>query len=190
MDNNFKDIFKKFRFLKLSDLLFLFKISSFKSFEKDQIIAEKGKLCNEVYFIRKGIIRTYILTTEGKERTTRIALEKDFTTCASSFIKNKPSEEYLYTVEDCKVIAFNIAKLNEEAITNARISRMLHEFLKEAFMEAVYRIEFFTTLSPEQRYTKLLEESPELIQRVPQKFLASFLGVTIVSLSRIRSRIV
>lgn len=189
MDSSFKDIFKKFKFLKPSDLFFLYKISTLKYFERDQIIAEKGKLCNEVYFIRKGIIRTYILTSEGKEKTTRLALERDFTSPAASFLQNKPSEEYLFTVEDCKVVAFNIAKLNEEANTNTRITRMLNEFLKEAFMEAVYRIEFFGALSPEERYKQLLTESPKLIKRVPQKYLASFLGVTEVSLSRIRSRI-
>jgi hypothetical protein len=65
---------------------------------------------------------------------------------------------------------------------------LYNEGLKEAFREAIMRVEFFTVLSPEQRYKTLLEESPELIQRVPQKYLASYLGITTVSLSRIRNR--
>ena len=63
------------------------------------------------------------------------------------------------------------------------------EGLADAFLEAADRVRFFTLLTPEERYIKMLEESPKLVQRVPQKYLASYIGVTTVSLSRIRKRV-
>jgi CRP-like cAMP-binding protein len=91
-------------------------------------------------------------------------------------------------VEDCKVIAFKTREINELSLENIRILRLLNEGIKEAFAEIVDRVEFFAVLTPEQRYKRLMDESPDLIQRVPQKFLASYIGVTTVSLSRIRNR--
>ena len=103
-------------------------------------------------------------------------------------MQGENSNEYLHAVENCKVIAINTEKLQELSNDNIRILRLSHEGLKEAFLEAINRIEFFTTLTPEARYETLLKQSPELIQRVPQKYLASYIGVTTVSLSRIRNR--
>ena len=188
MDENFLTSFKRFTFLRLPDLMNLFKISSIKSFKKGDILASEGKYCECTFLIIKGIIRTYVLTEDGTERTIKLAKEKDFTSCWASLMYGKVSTEYLEVLEDCRVIAINTKRLNELSKDNIRILRLFHEGLKEAFKEAILRVEFFTVLSPEERYKLLLEKSPELIQRVPQKYLASYLGITTVSLSRIRNR--
>ena len=188
MNDGFVEAFKRFKFLNLSDLLALFSLSSLKSFKKGEIIAREGEYCGHAFLVRKGIIRTYVLTSEGEERTIKLAKEKEFTSCGASFLHGKPSTEYLEALEDCKVIAINTKKLDDLTLENIRILRLTHEGIKEAFTEAIDRVEFFTILTPEQRYKKMLDEAPDLIQRVPQKFLASYLGITTVSLSRIRNR--
>ncbi|KAA3638889.1 MAG: Crp/Fnr family transcriptional regulator [Bacteroidetes bacterium] len=188
MNDGFIEAFKRFSFLKLSDLLDLYRLSSLKSFEKGEVIAREGEYCEDAFLIRKGIIRTFVITPEGNERTIRLAKEKDFTSCGASFLFGDPSTEYLEALEDCKVIAVNTKKLEQLSQQNQRVLRLSIEGIKEAFAEAIGRIEFFTVLNPEQRYKKLISESPDLIQRVPQKFLASYLGITTVSLSRIRNR--
>ncbi len=188
MRKDFVEAFSRFSLLKFNDLVSLYKICSFKSFSNGELLAQEGRYCNYMFLIKKGIIRTYVLTQNGDERTTRLAKERDFTTCNQSFLNNNPSSEYLEAIGDCRVIGIDIQKLNELGKTNARILQLTQEGLKEALFEAINRIEFFTTLTPEQRYNKLLDESPDLIQRVPQKYLASFLGVTTVSLSRIKRR--
>ncbi len=157
-------------------------------FKKGEFLAEEGEKCQNVYLIREGIVRTYVMTPAGEARTIRLAREGDFSTANQSFLYGLPSTENLEALLDCKVIAVNIEKLRELEKENVRILRVSHEGLKEAFSEIVGRIEMFTTLTPEQHYSKLLEESPDLIQRVPQKYLASYLGITTVSLSRIRNR--
>jgi len=188
MNNDFIDVFNRFKYLKISDIASLFKYTTSKTFKKGELIAKEGEYCDSVFLILKGIIRTYVLAPDSIDRTTRLAKENQFITCAASFIHGKESTEFLEAVEDCKVIAFKTREINELSLENIRILRFLNEGLKEAFAEVVERVEFFAVLTPEQRYKKIMQESPELIQRVPQKFLASYIGVTTVSLSRIRNR--
>lgn len=188
MNTEFKEAFNRFRFLKLTDLIALFGICSFNSFKKGDFLAKEGEYCRYAYLIRKGIVRTFLLTPEGDQRTIRLAGEKEFTSAAQSFLNGEPSMEFLEAVEDCRVIQIDTKRLYELAESNIRILKLTHEGIKEAFSDAIKRIEFFTVLTPEQRYKSLLETSPDLLQRVPQKYLASFLGITTVSLSRIRNR--
>lgn len=189
MDNQVIEFFKRFGFLRLDDLIEIYKLSSLKSFKEGEVIAEKGQVYNYTIGIRKGIIRTYVLTPGGEEKTVRFAKEGDFTSCANSFLLDQASTEYLMAVEDCKVILMDHKRLKTLGKDNIRILRLINEATADAFSDAVGRIEFFVTLNPEERYTYLLQHSPDLLSRVPQKYLASFIGVTTVSLSRIRSRL-
>lgn len=188
MNTDYIDAFKKFKFLKLQDIYSLSKICSFKSFQKGEFLAKEGEYCPSTFLIRKGIIRTYVLTPDGEERTIRLAREKEFISPRESFMHGRASNEFLEAVEECKVIMINTKKLEELSRSNSRILRMQYVGILEAFYEATERIEFFTIYTPEQRYHYLLEKSPDLLQRVPQKYLASYIGVTTVSLSRIRNR--
>ncbi len=188
MNSDFKEAFQRFKFLKLQDLLALFSICSLKSYKKGELLAKKGEYCRHAFLVRKGLVRTYVTTADGAEKTIRLAQESEFTSAGMSFLKGEPSTEFLDALEDCKVVAINTEKLNELGKTNINILRLTHEGILEAFVDAIQRVEFFTIFTPEERYKSLLEESPELLQRVPQKYLASYLGITTVSLSRIRNR--
>lgn len=142
MNQEFKEAFGRFSFLKVQDLITLFGICSLKSFDKGTFLAEQDKVCKYAYLIRKGIVRTYINTIEGEERTIRLAREKDFTSAGQSFLNGNPSTEFLEAIEDCKVVQIDIQKLNEIAKTNIRILRLSHEGIKEAFNEALIVLSF------------------------------------------------
>jgi CRP-like cAMP-binding protein len=130
------------------------------------------------------------MSTNDEEKTVRFAKEKDFTTCSKSFLNNEPSTEYLQAIEDTKVIIFETAKLKKYTLENIRLMRFWNDALSKTLNDAVERVEFFVSLTPQERYEELLRKAPDLIHRVPQKYLASYIGVTTVSLSRIRSRLV
>ena len=174
--------------MRLKDFIDLFKISSFRDFKAGEQLVKAGDLTEKILAIRSGIIRTYILTSEGKERTVRLATKGHFAGAAQCIIAGKPSTEYLDVVEDCKLIVIDAKKLREFSDDNIRFLKLWEKATSDAFMEAISRIEFFTVLTPEERYLHLIKESPELVQRVPQKYLASYIVVTTVSLSRIRAR--
>lgn len=188
MKNLVFDFFKEYHFLKLADLAALYKITSLKTYPTGTLIARQGQTFHFTIGIRQGIIRTYILMPNGDERTVRFAREGHFASCSRSLLHNQPSNEFLEVVEEAKVILIDTTKLKELTHNNPQLLRMWSLALSAAFSDSIERIEFFTTLNPEERYRYILRESPELIHRVPQKYLASYIGVTTVSLSRIKSR--
>ena len=181
--------FTLFKHLGIRDLLKLKQISTQNSYKRGEQIAAAGDRFPYIIAIRKGLIRTYELNSSGEERTTRLAKEGDFTSCRTSFLLEQPSQEYLEALEDCKVILINISEFNKLAKQHHQFLGLYSEGLTDAFLEATDRIRFFTLLTPEERYAEMLEQTPELVQRVPQKYLASFIGITTVSLSRIRKRL-
>ena len=189
MKNLVFDFFKEYRFLKMGDLVELYKVTSLESYPSGEVLARQGQSFNYAIGIRSGIIRTYILTSDGEERTVRFAKEGDFAAPARSLLYDEPSSEFLEVVEDAKVVLLNATQLKKLTTDNIRLMRMWNVAISKAFADAILRIEFFTSMSPEERYVHLMQVSPDLLQRVPQKYLASYIGVTTVSLSRIRSRV-
>jgi CRP-like cAMP-binding protein len=185
----FIEFFKKFKHLHPGDIIALYKISSLRTFKEGELIATEGAYFKYTVAIRKGLIRTYVLRSNGDERTVRIAKEGAFTGCAECMLKRKPSCEYMQALENTQVILIDVEEFTKLSKKNIRLLRLWDDAIMDALYEAVHRIEFFVTLTPEERYTSMMEESPDLLHRVPQKYLASFLGVTTVSLSRIRTRV-
>ncbi|MCS5489480.1 Crp/Fnr family transcriptional regulator [Algoriphagus limi] len=188
MEKSFLEFFKKFSQLNLSDILEIYKISSIKSYKAGEKIAQEGDQFDFALGILKGVIRTYVIKSNGEERTVRIALEKDFTACANCLLNDGKSNEFLEAVEDCLVIQINTRKFKELTQQNIRLLRFWSDNIGQVLNETTNRILFFVVMTPEERYQALLDQNPEIILRVPQKYLASYIGITTVSLSRIRSR--
>lgn len=159
----------------------------FHSVKKGSILLHEGQKSKESFFVLKGCIRTYYLI-DGEEKTTAFYTEMDVLT-PHCVINKAPSEYYISCVEDSIVTVSNAdmeAEVNGKFPKFETLCRMLAEDLL-----AKKQIDFdeFKTSSPEQRYLNLLQKRPELIQRVPQHQLASYLGIKPQSLSRLRSRI-
>lgn len=159
----------------------------FRSVKKGTTLLAAGQLSKDSYFVLKGCIRTYYVI-DGEEKTTAFYTEMDAFSppCA---VHHTPSELYVSCVEDSIVTVTND---DMEAEINGKFPKFetLCRKLSEALL-AKERIDFdaFKTSSPEQRYLNLLQNRPDLILRVPQHQLASYLGIQPQSLSRLRARI-
>lgn len=189
IDPSFLDFFKKFKGLNLKDIYDLYKISKLIKVKSGEHIVRSGDMYPYSLGVLKGVVRTYVITTAGEEKTTLLTSERKFTGAANCILYDQPSFEFLEAVEDCRLIAVNMREFRNLTQDNIRLLHLFNDNILEAFGEAIHRIQFFVTLNPEERYLQILDEAPELINRVPQKYLASYIGVTTVSLSRIRSRI-
>lgn len=159
----------------------------FRSVKKGTMLLEKGQKTKESYFVLKGCIRTYYIL-EGEEKTTAFYTEMEALT-PPCVVTKTPSEYYISCVEDS---ILTVSNLDMEAEVNRKFPRF--ETLCRMFSEellAKQRTDFdeFKTSSPEQRYLNLLQSRPDLVQRVPQHQLASYLGIKPQSLSRLRARI-
>lgn len=165
----------------------LISLDIFHSFKKGTILLKEGQKTKESYFVLKGCIRTYYVI-DAEEKTTAFYTEMEGLT-PPCVITKTPSDYYVSCIEDCILL---ISNSDMEAEVNAKFPKFesLCKKLSEELL-AKERMDFdeFKTSTPEQRYLNLLEKRPDLIQRVPQHQLASYLGIQPQSLSRLRARI-
>jgi len=157
-------------------------------FPKDNIIIKAGKIEKTIYFIKKGIVRAFV-PQENQDLTFWFGKEGDVVLPMKSYVDNHQNYENIQLLEDCVLYQFKIndlRKLFETDINIANWGRKLAE--KELVKtEELFISRQFRTAS--QRYEELLTKQPEIIQRVQLGYIASYLGITQVSLSRIRSEI-
>ncbi len=159
----------------------------FRSVKKGTILLKEGQNSKESYFVLKGCIRTYYVL-DGEEKTTAFYTEMDVLT-PHCVISKTPSEYYVNCLEDSIITISNSdmeAEVNSKFPKFETICRVLSE---ELLAKQQINFDEFKLSSPEQRYLNLLQKRPDLIQRVPQHQLASFLGIKPQSLSRLRARI-
>ncbi|TNE74455.1 Crp/Fnr family transcriptional regulator [bacterium] len=187
MQNLLFDFLAKYVSLTEEEKNALVSLNIFHSVKKGTILLEEGQRSKEGYFVLKGCIRTYYLI-DGEERTTDFYTEMDVLT-PTCVINKTPSEYYVSCVEDC---ILTISNSDMEAEVNSKFPKFetVCRILSEELL-AKERIDFdeFKISSPEKRYLSLLQKRPDLIQRVPQHQLASYLGIKPQSLSRLRARI-
>ncbi len=160
----------------------------FRSVKKGTILLKEGQRSQDVYFILKGCIRKYYIIN-GEEKTTAFFTEMEALT-PHCVINNAPSEYFISCVEHT-ILTVGSPDKEVEIFTNSPKFELMCRILSEEML-ARQQINFdeFKTSSPEQRYLNLLQSRPDLIQRVPQHQLASFLGIKPQSLSRLRARII
>lgn len=163
-------------------------LNLFRSVKKGTILLSEGQKSKDSYFVLKGCIRAYYVL-DGEEKTTAFYSELDVLT-PPCVISKTPSEYYVSCIEDT---ILTVSNSDMEAEVNSKFPKFeaLCRILSEELL-AKQRIDFdaFKTSSPEQRYLNLVQSRPDLIQRVPQHQLASYLGIKPQSLSRLRARII
>ncbi|MGN5955275.1 Crp/Fnr family transcriptional regulator [Sphingobacterium lactis] len=164
------------------------KLFTEKSLKKGENILEQGKICKSLFFVSKGLLRQYI-NHEGKELTIHFNEENTFACDFDSFISQSPSEKTIEALEDTElnIISFeNLQQFYAEINNGDRFGRLL---LEKIFSSAIRHIISVHADTAEQRYLNFLHSFKHLQQRIPQLYIASFIGVTPQSLSRIRRRI-
>ncbi len=187
MENILFDFISKYVSLTKDEKNAILSLDLFRSVIKGTILLKEGQKSQDSYFVLKGCIRTYYLL-DSEEKTTAFYTEMDAFT-PPCVISKTPSEYYISCMEDT---ILTISNSDMEVEINSKFPKfeIMCRILSEELL-AKQRIDFdaFKTSSPEQRYLNLLQKRPDLIQRVPQHQLASYLGIKPQSLSRLRARI-
>ncbi len=159
-----------------------------KEFSKGTLLLREGEVARDAYFVLSGCIRSYYLR-EGEDITTAFYTENESCASLNSFNNQVPANHFLECIEACKVIVLNYEKEKEIIQKYPAMESMCRISVESDFGKSQEALAYYLTQNPEERYLTLLNQRPELFQRIPQYQLASYLGVKPESLSRLKKRL-
>jgi CRP-like cAMP-binding protein len=159
-------------------------------FKKNDFLLKHGEMSNYYIFLETGFIRAFTYDTDGNEVTTNIYSKNSIVLEAASFIKRKPTKENIQALTDCTTWTLKYDTFQTLFHSIPEFREFGRENLVNGFISLKERTLKMINLTAEQRYENLLKSRPEIIQNIPLKHLASYLGITDTSLSRIRKEIV
>ncbi|MEM6802885.1 MAG: Crp/Fnr family transcriptional regulator, partial [Bacteroidota bacterium] len=182
-------IYKFSKNLSLSDVQALLKAAKSRSFAPQEYLIEAGSKSRNAYLIRRGLVRTFMITEKGEEITTMLRWENQITTNIDSIFFNQASRFYFQALEQTEVLYMDYDLIQTIIAKNPKLEANRKHFLLNLLKEAISRMDSFVLLNPEERYLEFIKSNPDIINRVHNKYIANVLGITPVSLSRIRARI-
>jgi CRP-like cAMP-binding protein len=159
-----------------------------KNYSKDEFILKAGSVCKNFYFILTGLVRGYEIFND-KEVNVEFFFENHIAADFYSLRNETPSQQFLVTMEPCEILYAAREDYLKVFLQSAPLTFMSMRLFQNMFFEEEAYSTMFKKLTSEERYQYVLENRPNLIQRIPINQLASYLGMSRESLSRIRSRI-
>ncbi|GAA0729438.1 Crp/Fnr family transcriptional regulator [Aquimarina litoralis] len=173
----------------LTDKEFDFVLSHFETTKKrkHQYLVQEGEIVKKEYWITKGCVKSYFLNENGKEHILRFAMEHWWITDYESFVKQTPSKINIDCLEDCELLYITFENRDKLTSQMHKMERFWAKKSKFGRIALQQRILSLLKNSTKERYDLLLEQYPQLFQRVPKKLIASYLGVSRETLSRLDS---
>ena len=188
MNTNLKKFISKY--VNLSDVELEEISNKFKSkvVKKNNYLLKEGNTCKDLVFVQKGCLRLYYLK-DDIEVSVWFAFQQSSAIEIYSFISGNPSNYFLQAVEDTEVLYLPKTELNKLYLYQPKMQEMMRNFWEDVILNLINRFTALQKDSAEKRYLDLLNK-PDYLETLPQKYLASFIGVTPTSLSRIRKQII
>jgi CRP/FNR family transcriptional regulator, anaerobic regulatory protein len=159
-----------------------------KQFKKRELILQEGEVCSHVYFINSGCLR-YFYNIDGQENTAQFFFENAWYTDFDSFLTGRPSKLNIQALEKTEVLMLSSKNIHELYDEIPKFERLGRKMAENAFLGVRSRNEMLENFTAEERYLNLIKERPKVMERVPQHFIASYIGIKPESLSRIRKNI-
>jgi CRP-like cAMP-binding protein len=188
----FETFFRKFNekvSLTAEEQEFLKQYLTPKRLRKKQYLLQEGDICKHLCVVEKGALKAYVLNETGEEHITAFALEGWTMGDLSSFIKAEPSTLNIDALEDCELVLISKSAHDELLQKMPKYETYFRKLMTDAYMALQKRTTNMISLPLEERYNALTLMYPNIVQRVPQHMIASFMGLSPETLSRIRSRI-
>jgi CRP/FNR family transcriptional regulator, anaerobic regulatory protein len=163
-------------------------ILSVKQLKKKEFLLQEGKICTKISFINSGCFRLFY-NVDGVENTRQFFFGDSWYTDYESFLTGQTTVENVQALEPCEVVQLkkdDLYKLYSQYPIFEKVGRIMAE---NAFLSVSKLNKMLTNEEPQQRYLNLIQQRPDVVQRIPQHYIASYLGVQPESLSRIRKRI-
>jgi CRP-like cAMP-binding protein len=159
-----------------------------RQIKKNEQLLSDGEVCRQVYFINAGSVRAYFIDEMGNEATRYIAFENNFITVLNSFITQTTSSEFLQATENGEVLTIAYQDFKQLLGTVPVWKDLYIKQLEIAYVTNAWRLESFIKMDAKERYDHLLATNPKVIQRIANKIVANYLGITQESLSRLKAK--
>ena len=184
--NHYFGIFKD---IGIADLKDIFDAVSTKKLKAGEYFIKEGSIRKNAAYIKKGLLRAYLINQKGEEITTLVRWEDEIIASHDIILHNRPSRFYYQALEDSELLVIDYDLVQKIMQNNPKLEQSRKYFLTKMIKESMERVESFVLLTPEERYIDFVKQKPDIVNRVPDKYIANILGITPVSLSRIRKRI-
>lgn len=184
-----KSVFESIQILSQPELDQLDDLITIRNLKKGEFLLEENHICNEIVFIKKGILRSYFFNHQGDEITNCFAFENEFMASFSSFITQAVAEENIQTLTDTELQVIDRKGLEQLYKSSSNWQEIGRKITEMEYVNLQKRMVSFQKLSGKQRYQELCQDHQNYIQLIPLQHLASYLGVTPRHLSRIRKSI-
>ena len=160
-----------------------------KKLRRKQYLLQEGDVCKSICVVEKGALKAYVLNEAGAEHITAFAFEGWTMGDLSSFIKEQPATLNIDALEDCELVLITKQAFDELLQKLPKFETYIRILMTDAYMALQKRTTNMISLPLEERYKALTEMYPTIVQRVPQHMIASHMGLSPETLSRVRSRI-
>jgi CRP-like cAMP-binding protein len=161
--------------------------TTFKKVMKGKFLLKPGECCKDFYYIHKGILRSYIKYGE-KEITIWINPEGEITTSIRSIAGSRVSDEYIQVIENAELVVIPFEAMQELYEKFPEMNKVGRMLLEEYYAASEKRVYIARLPNAQARYQHFINSRPELLNRIPLKYVASYLGITLETLSRLRAK--
>jgi CRP-like cAMP-binding protein len=185
---NVRKYFSQFANLSEEEWLAFQSILKVEKVKKKTRIIEYGLTCHKMYYVNKGSLRLFYYK-DGEEVCGKFFFEDELASSFESYIKQIPGMQILETMENCELVSFSYDDQQAIYTQYPVFYKLFLNMLQNSFGQVQKLITIYILTDPLERYVSLTKLYPQIIARVPQKYIASFLGITHFSLSRIRKRL-
>jgi len=188
MLNIFTEYLSKYIDLSDDDIKLMHEILVIRHFKKREYLLQEGKVSKSFFFNLAGLIRLFYVNG-GEEKTAYFYQEKNFVSAYSSFVHQQPSELNLQAATDVSVVEISVEAAQQLLAHSTKFDAMARIAMEQELINHQAIIASLLTLKPAERYARLLNENPVLFQQIPQRYIASYIGMQPESLSRMKKRI-
>lgn len=174
------------RKLKLENIRLLADIIQCKKFQKGEVILNEGEVCDRLYFIEQGLVRQHYIKYE-KDMTEHISYDGGVVWCIESYFNRTPTSLIIEALESSVIWELPRDIMEELSDSNSEIAYLYRRFFEDSLILSQVKADILRFESAKDKYTKLMQLFPEIIKRVSLTYIASYLQMSLETLSRVRS---
>ena len=156
-----------------------------KIYPKGSIILNMGENTQSIHFIMSGIVRGFYLDEDGVEMTKCFSTKENWC-CVYNMFRNEPSKYWIETLDDCVMAQIGVEQLRKIIDINIQFQELYMKLCTQAFIQSDERAINFQKMNAKERYLLFAKEHPDLVECVKQEYIASYIGITPTSLSRLK----